>query len=320
VSQSLVDLLHDGWKGGNFKIRRRYRRTHDAAFISIRWSCERLGQRSEEGNFFIAPKAHFKILFGCASITSNEALTRSTTHSFRSYREPRISSWAASRFRAGIEDGTLLPIKKMPSSSNIDNERFPSFAELEFELAHIYSISSTIEDDLLSSNTDNSSYTIASATIFSQTTMDTTSNSDTFTSFDDFHATAPSPSTTLSDGFCYRESSQAVPETHRQSIFTPECTPSDVHYSHSRWLDQPLQEEPHAWMIPRIATNQSEQKNTFHITRQENLSSSDQAMLEEARKLAEKEAREYWIWDEDVRKYKHYDQGCEEPVWYSPPS
>jgi hypothetical protein len=278
-----------------------------------------LGQHSEEGIFFIEPKAHFKILFGCASSTSNEALTRSTTHSFRSYTEPRISLRAAITFRAGIEDRTLLPIKRMPSSSDIDHEKFPSFAELEAELEHIHSTSISIDDDLLSFNTDTSSYTFASDILSSQTTMDfTTSNSDSFMSTSDFYTIVPSTSTTLSDGFDYRDSSQSI--SHREERFPIEQTATDIPYSRSRWFKQPLQEEPQAWMIPRIATDQSVQQNPFHVKRHENLSSSDKAMLEEARRVAETEASKYWIWDDEVQKFKHYDQGCEEPVWYNPPS
>lgn len=43
------------------------------------------------------------------------------------------------------------------------------------------------------------------------------------------------------------------------------------------------------------------------------------AALADARAKAEKEAKDYWIWDERNKNYKHFDKGCSEPVWYNPP-
>ncbi|EPE28547.1 hypothetical protein GLAREA_09668 [Glarea lozoyensis ATCC 20868] len=306
------------------RIRLKRHRPEDESFITIRWSCEKLGQQSEEGIFFIEPKAHFKILFGCASTAPTEAIASRSTRSVRSNKEPQISSWAASSFGSGIRDRVLLPVKRMPDSSTVDDVLFPSFAELEDELHHFHSVEATIDDDLLSSNNNALSTNYSSVTISSQTTMDITHlTSNSLATLSNDSRGIPSTRTTLSDEFYNSGFTHSRPEVSRGEI--SHSTSIDRYYSQTRWLEQPPHEDPQSWVRPQITTphasaDQSTPRTAFHVTCYENLTPMDQAMLDDARRAAEEETREYWIWDETYERFKHYDPGCAEPVWYNPPT
>ncbi|KAF4633843.1 hypothetical protein G7Y89_g4275 [Cudoniella acicularis] len=100
-------------------------------------------------------------------------------------------------------------------------------------------------------------------------------------------------------------------------------------YGFSGWYDQPRPDKSgHPCVTQsqeqlRISSSdeaQLQNRNvSLSIKRSKEPSASDQRVLAEAKAVAEREAVAYWIWDEEVGRYKHYDEGCSEPVWYNPP-
>ncbi len=140
--------------------------------INIRWTCGKLGQYSAEGTFFIEPKAHFKILFGCGyeikpylvpADRNSRPSSRYTSKRAKKNRKQPLSAEVADSFRQGIEDGTLIRLKRMPQLS--DHGLSLSLAELEVELEYSYDMH-TLTERALSSDSiedDSSSYIPSSA-------------------------------------------------------------------------------------------------------------------------------------------------------------
>lgn len=297
--------------------RSRSRRTREEAHIHIRWTCGKLGQHSEEGIFFIKPKANFKILFGCGyKVTRNLARVgrrasypRSphiVSHT-RSKTESTLSPRAADSFKRGIEDGTLLKLRKMPEMIEDENS-YMSVADLEAELEYVYSSYSLTEQVLNSAEDESSTYQYPPSRDIFSSTMDLSSSQSSVATDNDDHASTFSTNTSMSEEPHKRHS---LTEQLRRERFG-----SQAPLPLSGWFDQSIYEEPQPW-IPRMLQQPEHRAPGFKLCT--TLDSRRQLALERARKVAEKEAAQYWVWDDKVKNYKHYDEGCAEPVWYNPP-
>ncbi|KAG9231966.1 hypothetical protein BJ875DRAFT_544957 [Amylocarpus encephaloides] len=327
VSQGCVDYLSSYTVADlktKFPIRRR--NTSETPLIRIRWSCGRLGQNFEEGTFQIKPHAQFKILFGSGSEATESSvhpfrhlsLSSSSSmniHSSKINNQARISARAVNTFREGIENRILLPLRTMPSILDINESLYPSAADLEEALNCLYSTSTAIDESLRSYDDGSNSNSSHLAEVL-RTVPRFAPSDDTYTDSYDECNTRSSPASSVADDLYSKRNSQSISEVLRQQRSTP--------YSHDRWLNQPTQEEPASFMFARVVQQQRREvpKQTVQslgIVPCQELSPTAQAMLDEAKRNAEKHANEYWIWDEEVGRYKHFDDGCDEPIWYSPP-
>jgi hypothetical protein len=318
VSQNFIDYLSKYFSGNiNLTNQSKGRKAGDEAHINIRWTCEKLGQHSEEGTFFIKPKAHFKILFGCGyRITNNPVrVPRSVyfprpSHSVsqrRSKTEPPLSTHAADGFRRGIEEGTLLKLKRMPDINQGENP-YISVTELETELEYVYSSYSLTDQALNSVEEESSTYQYPPSREMLSNAMGISSSHSSVTTENDEHTSTFSTNTSISEEAYKRHSLSEQLRRERSGAQPP--------FSLSGWFRQSIYEEPQPW-IPRMV--QQPERKVFGFTQCKMLDSRRQLALEEAKAVAEKESAQYWIWDDKVKNYKHNDEGCAEPVWYNPP-
>ncbi|KAH8685796.1 hypothetical protein BGZ60DRAFT_101530 [Tricladium varicosporioides] len=319
VSQNLVDYLakysHDLKSKGGF-----FRRMHsDGVHINIRWSCEKLGQYSEERTFFIEPKAQFKILFGHEYVEPEPVRIpksfnpSSSTWSKRSSVESLASNRTVSSFQRGIEDGTLLKLRKMPYFTH-DNTSHISVKDAEAELEYIYAIHAQTEVALSTDSKD----LFQTPEILPTIIANSTSSADSFMTDREEYAGTMSTNTTLSDDRYNgnRHSYSRTLSDHLRHERNPYCVPKHSiqgPWGISSWFEQPISEEPQP-LLSRIVDQSTESLDT-HLGSLK-LSDARSERLKEARALAEKEANNYWIWDKDVGNYKHFDEGCADPVWY----
>ena len=296
-----------------FKYTRRSERRNgnEAARINIRWSCEKLGQFAEEGTFFIEPKAHFKMLFGCGYNT-NHLPTKNPMHFPRKCTRRRrkhvekdrpLPEKGAESLRRGIENGTLLPLKIMPPVSE-HGDTFRSIADLEVELDYVWR-SYSFTDQLLTSDSmddEDSSYVPSSShQLLSSLEM---LNSEPETNE---HNLAKSMNTSVSEGPSRKH---GLSHHLKQDLGA-----SQQLWRLGKWMHQTSSEEPQPW-VPEIAQPVGAR---FSFRRCLGLTERQRLLLAETRAATEEASTEYWTWDEEAKNYKHYDEGCSEPVWYNPP-
>ena len=290
------------------------RKGSEAPHIQIRWTCEKLGQYSTEGKFFIEPKAHFKILFGCGyeskpNILPTERISRFPSH-YSSRKGKRIardqdrSEQLADAFRRGVQDGTLLLLKRLPQSPE-KRLLSVSLADLEAELDYMCAIDSLTDRALGSDFMDVDSPYFPPSAIDLREPIELASihGSETDT---DSHVYTESANTSCSD-----DPRGNYSLTSRLRVERGTYRP----YSLENYLHQDICEEPHSFVSQMIQPRTT----PFHFTRYRKLNSKQQQVLAAAKAAAEKTTREYWIWDDAAKNYKHYDEGNSEPVWYNPP-
>lgn len=299
VSSKFVDELEaTGFSLTSQKSRRKEGRPPR---IQIRWSCDTLGQAHEEGTFFIEPKAQFKISFGCAySINhlppkSHHPRPSTRRKGKQSEQESHIRDEAVESFRQGIQAGVILPLERMTAVTD-DQQPLMQIANVEAELHHTWQSYSSTDQALSNSNDAETSSYCLSSSYGEVSAGDIVSTRGSETDSDNRHI-AQSANTSVS-GSSYQSSSWA----DQPAL--------------GGWMSQTLYEEPQPWVIPRII--QSERR-PHPFQRCRNLTPRGQAKLAAARAISEREAAEYWQWDDEAQKYKHYDEGCSEPVWYNPP-
>lgn len=287
------------------------RKESEALRINIRWTCGKLGQKSAEGTFFIEPKAHFKILFGCGvEIKPDPRISRFPSRytgrkGKKVLKDESLCEQIAASFRQGIEDGTLLRLKRMPQLSEKQLSSV-SLADLEAELEYIYAIHSLTERALNSDfiEDDSSSYIPSSAgDLLSSIEISSARGSETDV---DEPAYTESANTSISD------------DQHRGNSLT-ERLRGERHshrpYSLEGWFGQDVCEEP----LPFLSRMIQPRRTPFYFNRCSELNLKQQLTLAAAKAAARKAARDYWQWDEVAKNYKHYDEGSLEPVWYNPP-
>ncbi|CZR60529.1 uncharacterized protein PAC_10425 [Phialocephala subalpina] len=269
--------------------------------IHIRWSCDTLGQTHEEGTFFIEPKAQFKISFGCAyRINHLPTKSHQPRHSTRRKgkqvdQESHIRDEAVESFRQGIEAEIILPLERMTPVTEDQQPRIP-IVNVEAELHHAWQSYSYTDQALSTSNDEETSSYCPSSLYGDFSARDIASTRGSETDNDNGHI-HQSANTSVS-GSSYQSSSWA----DQPAL--------------GGWMSQPLYEEPQRWVVPRIM---QPERRPLSFQRCRDLTPRGQAKLAAARAASEKEAAEYWQWDEEAQKYKHYDEGCSEPVWYNPP-
>jgi hypothetical protein len=221
-------------------------------------------------------------------------------------KEQPLSAEVADSFRQGIEDGTLIRLKRMPQLS--DHGLSVSLAELEVELEYSYDIHSLTERALSSDSVEDydSSYIPSTAT-HALSSIEISSIRSSETDVDDYgYVNTDSANTSLWDdrprGNSLSERLQAERGSHPP-------------YSLQGWFGQDVCEEPQPFLSRMI------QPRTipFYFKRCITLNSKQRQDLAAMKAAAEKAARDYWQWDEEAKNYKHYDEGSSVPVWYNPP-
>jgi len=318
VSQNFIDYLSKYFAEDITIYKRSKRwRVGDEAHINIRWTCGKLGQHSEEGTFLIKPKAHFKILFGCGYRIRDDPIRTSSTSYLqrqsasvskkRSKTEPTFSVRAADGFRRGVENGTLLKLLSIPAAIPDENP-YLSVAELEAQLEYVYGSYSLTDQALSSTEDDTSTYQFQPSTEALNGGMYASSSRNSLVTENDEHTSTLSTNTSVSEEPYKRHS---LSEKLRRDRFGAQPP-----FSLSGWFGQSIYEEPQPW-LPRMV--QQPERSVLGFTQCKTLDSSHRLALEEAKTVASKESSEYWIWDEQVKNYKHYDEGSTEPVWYNPP-
>jgi len=312
VSQKFVDdLAKSDPTAFKLAVRPR-RRKGDLSHINIRWTCRKLGQFSQTGIFYIEPKANFKILFGCGYNINTDLRKRilylpSPYNRIREKKQRHedvvLSDKVAGQFRRGIEDGTLLQLRRIPQFPDHDSS-FMTMAELEAELEYVYGSFSMTDEALNSTSTDeiDPAYPLSTMNLLEIES----SQGSIVTDSEDPSSTA-STNTSMSEE-PYR--SQSLSERLRRE----RCQPRQP-WGLEGWFDQGICEEPQPWI--RRAVQQRRAPSSF--TRCQDVDPSQEQALAAARAEAAKRSAEYWIWDEGAKNYKHYDPGSAEPVWYNPP-
>jgi len=281
--------------------------------IHIRWSCATLGQNHEEGIFFIEPEAQFNISFGCAYDIERFSSKRYQLSHYtrrkgkRTEQELHVSDRAVEAFQRGIEEGILFPLERMPQLPG-GLAPLMTISDLEAELDHTYESYSFTEQALstVSNDQDNFSYLPSSyGDTFSSVNLASLKESEI-----DNERSYAAASTNMSVSGGSRR-------THSLSdTFQKEPAGTSPAYSLEGWATQSLCEEPQPW-VPHMFRSE---KSPFSFKRCRELTPKRQAKLAATRAAAEKETSDYWQWDEEAQSYKHYDEGCSEPVWYNPPS
>ncbi|TVY57300.1 hypothetical protein LSUE1_G009181 [Lachnellula suecica] len=188
-----------------------------------------------------------------------------------------------------------------------DGNPYISVAELEAELEYVYT-SYSQTDQALSSADDHSIYQFPATVETFRDIMDIHSSHSSSTADNDERTSTLSTNTSTSEDAYKRGSLSDQLRRERFGAQPP--------FSLSGWFGQSIYEEPQPW-IPRMV--QQPEGNLFGFTQSNMLDQGRQLALEQAKAASERDAAEYWIWDEEVKNYKHYDEGCTEPVWYNPP-
>jgi hypothetical protein len=317
VSQHFIDYLSKYFPT-NLKLDEQPKRwrANNEAHINIRWTCGKLGQHSEEGTFLIKPRAQFKILFGCGSRVKNDlakapgsAHSATTSHIVDqrlSKSDSTLSARVVEGLKRGVEDGTLLKLIKMPAT-NQDEDLYVSVAELEAQLEYVYGSYTTMDQALGSMEDEDSTLSLPLMVASGNPTFDAIARSPVVVDEDE-HTSTPSTTNPLSEGRSKQDSHSE--ERRREQLGKP--SPSIF----SAWVGQPIWDDPQPW-IRRTLEDPERPVGSFR--RCETLDSRHQQVLEEAKAVVEKESAGYWIWDENIKNYKHYDEGSAEPVWYNPP-
>lgn len=312
VSQKFVDDLAK-FDPAALKLagRLKRRKSGDISHINIRWTCRKLGQFSQTGIFYIQPKANFKILFGCGYNINADLRKRILfPNPYNRIREKKqrqeevvLSDKVAGQFRRGIEDGTLLQLRRIPQFPDVDSS-FMTMAELEIELEYIYGSYSMTDEALNSTSTDeiDPAYPVSTINL-----LEIESSQESIAADSEDPSSTASTNTSMSEE-PYRE--HPLSERLRRERHQPRQP-----WGLEGWFDQGIYEEPQPWI--RRAVQQRRPPGLF--TRCGNLNPSQEQALAEARAEAAKRTADYWQWDEEMKNYKHYDDGSAEPVWYNPP-
>ncbi|KAH8685799.1 hypothetical protein BGZ60DRAFT_426268 [Tricladium varicosporioides] len=335
ASQKLVEYL--SIYGEEYR-KRPHRGQTEKSHIRIHWSCGRLGLHSQQDRFCIKPDAGFKIMFGCAYSTrpaSRQSLSRirlQNRQSSASQRqtETRLSDEVIQRFHRGMEDGTLLRLKRnLPYVSDEGSAR--TIEELEAELEYVFDsfvqtdrvLDSTEEvpPHYTHSSVDNmprSPQTITSSSQIPRASVPIPSSSgDSILDFSEHFSTLSSATSVSDFPYSRKRASYSLAETIEGDKLTQSHNPYSL-YSIADWIDQPPNEDP--WVLRTITQEHTPEPEvqSLGIRRCTELGDEKRQILDRARAIAEKEAGAYWIWDEEVQQYKHYDEGCADPVWYNP--
>ncbi|KUJ15787.1 uncharacterized protein LY89DRAFT_670331 [Mollisia scopiformis] len=314
VSSQFVDELETISRAGiGLANSTSFRKEGEPPRIHIRWSCGLLGQAHEEGTFFIEPKARFKILFGCAYSTNHLP-----TKHFRSRRstrtkgkriepQPHIRDQAVESFRAGVETGILVPLERM----NLKQDNRPTLmpiADVEVDLDYTWQLYSGTDQALNDGpNQSDSSNFMPSfyGNVFSPKDI-TSANSSVNTDERDHMLESTDASFSESS---YQSTDWIGGPSGAQHHTEPG-------YMIGSWANQSVYEEPQYWAVPRMMYSEP---RPWSIQRCRDLTPEHRTKLAAAQESAGKEAEKYWQWDEEEKKYKHYDEGCADPVWYNPP-
>lgn len=313
----------------------------DGSYIRIRWSCGRLGHHSRESRFCIKPNADFKMMYGCGYPAEPASGHSSTTVRQQSRPSGVIRAGTGSsnevvdRSHREMEDDTLVRPNRTTSLVDVEGSTRTKEELDAAELVNVFDSYSQAKRALELTETDPQSYGLSTVTMHKssrnatsssgipRTTVPIPSSSgDSLLDFNE-HFTTLSTDTPLSDYShsetrCSYSLSNTLENGHRlaqsHSIYSP--------YSISGWMGQPTSDEP--WTARSAGTVIQERApepriESLRIRRCTELDDERQQILDRARAVAEKEAASYWIWDEEVQQYKHYDEGCTDPVWYNPP-
>lgn len=214
---------------------------------------------------------------------------------------PSLSETAVDSLHQGIEDGTLLPLRFMPPMSK-DADTFKSIADLEVELEYVWRSYSFTE------------HLLASDSIYDENSSEIHSSSDRLLSSMDILYSEPdtderyraeSTNTSISD-------QPNGPVSLSQELRRDRGDPQQM-WRLGNWMNQSTADQP--WNSRTV----QQDKSFFPLTRCLEPTPKQRLALAETRKATEKASRAYWTWDEETKKYKHYDDGCSEPVWYNPP-
>lgn len=287
------------------------RKDSKEARIIIRWSCGKLGQYSEESIFSIELKAHFKMMFGCVYpstfqidrrvLSLKNHYTSRKAKSTDTLNQP-LSDTATDVLFQGIEDVTLLRVKKLPPA---EKNSQTIVADLETYLKFIYASYSSIDRFLDSTSIVDSSSSCELGRIEeSLSGVEISSLRDSSEPDTESRPRTESPATSVSEGSYYPLGSINHKLQQQRSPWVMKS-----------WARQRIEDGP--W-TPRTIRIQHE-RSTDSFRRCHNLTPQQESALAAAKAAALKETSEYWIWDEGVKQYKHYDEGCSEPVWYNPP-
>jgi hypothetical protein len=309
VSQGLVEYLSS-------KITKRPTShphlEHD--LIKVSWSCERLGQYNQEGTFIVEPKAKFTIVFGCAQFKPCSPVV-STSRSFpvitparvsrpgRSKTEPVLPNATVQEFREGLENRTLLRLRRVPSVV-LDQTLNETVEELEETLDLIYTTDTFVDQALTTSDIQNTNSHITQLKDLIPTIRKRT-----------IHSSCNSVATELSESTNDQSTNTSIstdgPQYKRVTRQIPLGFNTDTTLN-ARWFC--------CSQIPESKYENSSASVSGSITpRTDTLQERAQKLLDEVSLVADLEANEYWTWDEEACRFKHFDHGSEVPVWYSPP-
>jgi hypothetical protein len=325
VSQGLVDYLTS-------KITERPHRDHqlEHTLIQICWSCERLGQYKQEGSFLVEPKAKFKIVFGCEQFKPCSPVV-STSRSFsmtapsrflrprRSKTDPVVHNESTQRFRQGVENGTLLRLRRVPSivlNQTLDE----TVEELQETLDLIYTTEILVNQALKSSDNQSTNVNANQLAVLVSTipSMTIHSSGDSVTTESEFTNELSTNTSLSADAPQHKSVTRPSPLGHTELALNIFDTQSDPL---SNWKNQSTSDDP--WFCSQIPESKSEYSSASvsgSVTpRTDALEERAQRLYDDASIVADREASKYWTWDEEAYRYKHFDDGSDVPVWYSPP-
>ncbi|EPE28546.1 hypothetical protein GLAREA_09667 [Glarea lozoyensis ATCC 20868] len=331
VSRGLVEYLSSKITGAP---------THhpqlDHGLVKIRWNCERLKQYDQEGSFLVEAKAKFKIVFGCGHMkrgghiisTSRSFPSSNSTRLFQSRRsktDPFLSNEVTRAFHEGVKSGTLLRLKQVPSVI-LNQTLCDSVEELEKSLEFVSTSNNLVEQALTISDGQTLDEHMAELTnlipTFPPVVAHSSGDSDT-TELSEY--TLLSTNTSLSTGSPQIKQIPRLSLLGRHpdvSLSGPEAQ-GDPLYD---WQNQSTFDDPARWFCSQIPESKYENSSRSASSakgsatpRTATLDETAQLVLEEAGIVADHETSLYWTWDKDAHRYKHFDEGCEEPVWYCPP-
>jgi hypothetical protein len=309
VSQKFVDYISKSNTSNTKPKSRVTRRGADkTSRINIRWTCRVLGQQSEEGTFLIKPKANFKIVFGCGyniktypSRVASQLPLYSRFQGKTQERDIVLSEKQATSFERGIEDGILLPLERLPTLYE-PGIPYVNIAELEMELSHVFQSYTTTQKAIGSAASDDRDSLCGD---FGHMSLDTkhveitSFNGSCVTDDDDLSSVTPSNALVSKVPYSWFYHSNSL----NRDDYLPRTSPGlEV------WSRQPVYQEPQPWIVKminpenRLPLHQAQAYPRAGLTTE-----------------TEDQGNNYWIWDENAKNYKHYDEGRAEPVWYNPP-
>jgi hypothetical protein len=304
------------------------------ALVKISWSCERLGQFNQEGSFLVEANAKLKIVFGCGQLKLCSPIVSSSrtdplpgpariSHPRRSKKDPCLSNEAVKSFHDGVENRALLRLRRV-SSIVLDQTLNETVEELEETLEMIYS-TGTLDNQALSTsdsqnvNANTNQMALCNATF---PTMTIHSSSDSTTTETSEFTNGVSTNTSISTAAPHhkRATRPSLLVHNRDVALDISDMQRDRLFS---WQNQSTSDDPTRWLCSQIPESKYEHSlasvSGSVTPRTDNLDERAPKLLDEATLLADHAANEYWTWDEEACRFKHFDHGSDVPVWYSPP-